>query len=263
MKLITTKTLTLVLTLCLTSTANATLFSRLGGDALYDDVLNITWLSNANLALANQFGLSLSTNEFDSTANTVGSTGRMSWDNANAWIAGMNSANHLGFNDWRLPTLGPINGTAFNTSFTNDGSTDRGRNISRPGTVHGGSLANEMAHLFYNSLGNVSDHNTSGVFDDGCPGGSSCLTNTGPFDNLQSDFYWSGLEFAPNPSAAWFFRFDFSSQSADPKNNNFFALAVRAGDVAAVPVPAAVWLMGSALFGLAGFRRKKAVPASP
>ncbi len=49
MKLITTKTLgTLILTLCLTSTANAALFSRLGGDALYDDVLDITWLSNAN-----------------------------------------------------------------------------------------------------------------------------------------------------------------------------------------------------------------------
>lgn len=30
-------------------------------------------------------------------------------------------------------------------------------------------------------------------------------------------------------------------------------------DVAAVPVPAAVWLFGSALMGLAGMRRKKAL----
>ena len=46
MKLITLKTLsTLVLTLCLTSTANAALFSRLGGQALYDDVLNYLRIS--------------------------------------------------------------------------------------------------------------------------------------------------------------------------------------------------------------------------
>ena len=188
---------TLFLTLCLTSTANATLMNRLGGTAYYDTESDLTWVANANLALTNQFGLTLSTNAFDTAANTVGSTGRMTWDNANSWIAGMNSANYLGFNDWRQPTLGPINGTVFNTTFNSDGSTDFGINISRPGTVHGTSLASETAYLFYNSLGNVSDSNVLGVFDDGCTG--SCLTNTGPFVNLQSDFYWSGLEFAQVP----------------------------------------------------------------
>lgn len=76
---------------------------------VYDDdygTSGITWVSNANLALTNQFGLTLGTNEFEPAANTVGSTGRMTWDNANAWIAGMNAfdGGHgcLGSNDWRL-----------------------------------------------------------------------------------------------------------------------------------------------------------------
>ncbi len=149
MKLITSKTLsTLILTLCLTSTANATLFTRLGGDALYDDVLDITWLSNANLALTNQFGLTLSTNTFDDTANTVGNTGLMTWDNANAWIAGMNSANHLGFNDWRLPTLSPVNGSSFQTSFTNNGTSDNGTGATGIGWQDGSNNpVSEMGHL--------------------------------------------------------------------------------------------------------------------
>jgi hypothetical protein len=79
----------------------------------------------------------------------------------------------------------------------------------------------------------------------------------GPFTNLQSTNYWSGVEL--NSSNAWDFRFHNGTQGLNDKDNNFFALAVRPGDVAAVPVPAAVWLMGSALLGLAGFRRKKAV----
>lgn len=73
MKVITTKTLsTLILTLCLTSTAHATLFSRLGGDALYDDVLDITWLSNANLADTTDFGVA-----------GINANGSMIWNTAN------------------------------------------------------------------------------------------------------------------------------------------------------------------------------------
>ncbi len=246
MKLITIKILsTLVLTLCLTSTANATLMSRLGGDAIYDTESDLTWIANGNAAAGSAFD--------DGTSST---DGRMTWASANTWAASLILG---GFTDWRLPTFGPINGTAFNTSATNDGSTDAGRNISRPGTVHGTSLASEMAYLFYNSLGNVSDYNVSGVFDDGCIG--SCLTNAGLFVNLQSSSYWSDV--ALNSSDAWFFGFIHGIQDDTGKVNDLYALAVRSGDVAAVPVPAAVWLMGTALFGLAGFRRKKAVPAHP
>jgi len=41
------------------------------------------------------------------------------------------------------------------------------------------------------------------------------------------------------------------------QGNNYYGWAVRAGDVGAVPVPAAVWLFGSGLLGLVGVARKK------
>ena len=255
---------TIALLICFTSTANATLISRLSGQALYDDVLDITWLSNANLALTNQFGLTLSANEFDGTANTVGSTGFMTWDNANAWIAGMNSANHLGFNDWRLPTLNPINGTSFQTNTTNNGTSDRGQGATGIGWQDGSNTpVSEMGHLYYSTLGNLGlctpNGSGSSTSCDIQPGFG--LNNVGQFTNLQSNSYWSDLVFG---SVAWAFSFENGSQGIRGKfDRNLFALAVRPGDVAAVPVPAAVWLMGSALLGLAGFRRKKAIPAHP
>ena len=61
----------------LASTAKAALVERLGGQAVYDTDLNITWLADAN---ANH---------------------GMTWDQANAWAAGLNVG---GVTGWRLPT---------------------------------------------------------------------------------------------------------------------------------------------------------------
>jgi len=41
----------------------------------------------------------------------------------------------------------------YSSSF--DGTTDRAYNISAPGTAYVGSTASEMAHLFFNTLGNL------------------------------------------------------------------------------------------------------------
>jgi opacity protein-like surface antigen len=53
------------------SSAQAALLSRLSGAAYYDDVLNITWRADANLADTNRFGVA-----------GIASAGRMSWDTA-------------------------------------------------------------------------------------------------------------------------------------------------------------------------------------
>ena len=237
--------------------------SRLGGDALYDDVLDITWLANANLAETNTFGLATGVRLGSHPALTSGingvirPNGRMNISGAYHWIDAMNSSNYLGINNWRLPTLDPINGSAFNTSITNDGSTDRGKNISRPGTTNGGSTGSEMAHLFYNTLGNVSDFDTTGTFDDGCTGTNSCLTNPGLFTNLISDIYGTGLEFAGMTEFTWMLDFSNGDQDRFDEQSTFFFFAVHPGDVSAVPIPGAVWLMGSALMGLLGIGRRK------
>lgn len=234
-----------VCTLGSVSTTNAALFSRMGGDAYYDDVLNITWLADANYA---------QTSGFDAD-------GEMNWANANAWA---NTLIINGYSGWRLPTTNPINGSTYNLSSspgTNaEGIIDDGYNISAPGTIFAGNTGSEMAHLFYNTLGNVSDYNELGVFVDGCPGTllGECLVNTGPFANIQAPAgntsYWSSS--APLSGSAFRFTPRLGSQSLHATGAEHFSWAVHDGDIGAVPVPAAVWLFGSGLIVLLGFSRK-------
>jgi len=78
------------------STANAGLSPRLGGKAVYDDDLDITWIANANLSESNTFGAHLVTDPIGGNPGTT-------WQSSQAWISGMNTAGYLGFRDWRLP----------------------------------------------------------------------------------------------------------------------------------------------------------------
>ncbi len=62
----------------------------------------------------------------------------------------------------------------------------------------------------------------------------------------------------PNPDNAWGLYFvDGSLTTGNEYLNDNFAWAVHNGDVAAIPVPAAVWLFGSGLLGLIGVARNK------
>jgi hypothetical protein len=54
----------------------------------------------------------------------------------------------------------------------------------------------------------------------------------------------------------WTFGFDVGYFNPAWKNGTFYAMAVHPGDVSAVPVPGAVWLLGSGLLGLIGIRKK-------
>lgn len=85
MKLLTTALYAGIFSFGLLPTANAALEVRLGGKAVYDTDLNITWLADANYA---------ETSGFDDD-------GRMNWLDANIWAASLNIG---GINGWRLPT---------------------------------------------------------------------------------------------------------------------------------------------------------------
>ena len=78
-----------------------------------------------------------------------------------------------------------------------------------------------------------------------------------PFTNVQSGAYWSGTDGPSIFMDAWFFTLSDGYQDWDLEDHNLYAWAVRAGDVAPVPVPAAVWLFGSGLVGLVGMARRK------
>ena len=51
---------------------------------IYDDVLDIIWLQNANLAATETFGI-----------NGIDAAGQMDWSTAQSWIVAMNAANYL------------------------------------------------------------------------------------------------------------------------------------------------------------------------
>ena len=79
------------------------------------------------------------------------------------------------------------------------------------------------------------------------------------FDNVQSDVYWSGSDYAPILNYAWYFGTSNGSQNGTNRDYQLYAWAVRPGDVAAVPVPGAFWLFGSAMVGLMGLKRRGSI----
>lgn len=219
--------------------AHAALLGRLaltpGGtdyQAYYDTGLNITWLADANYAR---------TSGYDAD-------GLMTWIVAQGWIASLNTASFLGVNDWRLSAVSDTGapGCVANAF----AGTDCGYNVNLS--------TGEMAHMFYSTLGNTGYYNTSGI-PTGCSDTSPyCLSNDGPFENLQPYVYWSGTEYAPDTSSAWLFGFLSGGQETGNKGNvNLYAWAVTDGDAfAAVSIPSAVTLFGSALALMGVMRRK-------
>ncbi len=246
MKTFLTKTLTtLALTFTLTSSANAGLIERLDGQAFYDDVLDITWLTDGLAARGTAFD-----DGYPRTSGDENTDGRMTWASAMRWAESLSVG---GVSGWRLPKTGPLNGIAYDDSrFYNDGRGDVGLNISRLGTLFGGSTASEMAHLFYDTLGNVSNWSIEGRYDNGCIS-TNCLDNTGPFSNLLGIF-WSSTEYSISTGARTF-SFGDGSQSARFKDGANFALAVHDGDISAVPEPPMLLLLGTVFAGLVGRSR--------
>lgn len=206
--------------LLLCVSANAALIDR-GEGFIYDDVLDVTWAQNANI------------------------NGKAQWANQVAWAAGYSQTHSVygTFDDWRLPTVTDTGTSGCDSAYT---GTDCGYNVD--------TSTSEMASLFYDTLGNLSFYDTGGS----SPQAGWGLTNTGPFTNLQSNSYWSGTEYEPYDWEVWYFYFYNGNQTNGSKYNSYYALAVRDGDIIAsvVPVPAAVWLFGSALLGLGWMRRK-------
>ena len=144
--------------------------------------------------------------------------GRMSWLNANDWAA---SLDINGITGWRLADM-DLNGDGVVVDCATASTTD--------------CLDNEYGYNFYQNGINSS--------------------NPSPFSNVQTTNYWSRNESSSN---AWLFDFTFNdgSQLSTSKNYNASAWAVYDGDVAAVPVPGAVWLFSSGLLGLIGISRRK------
>lgn len=213
--------------------ANAALIDR-GGGLIYDDVQNITWLQDANYAF---------TSGYINTIETSFDDGRMDWFEATVW------ADQLvfgGYDDWRLPTTPHIDESC--SAF----------GIQDGITINWGysCVGSELGHLYIEGLGNLGYQDSNGVFQP-----DFGLKNTGVFYNLQKDDYWSGSEYLPFDDNAWYFSFEAGGYQGGNKQfpDIFFAWAVRDGDVAAVPIPSALWMLSSGLLGLIGVFRNNRI----
>ncbi len=173
-------------------------------NAVYDSVLDITWLANANLADSSTFGVG---------SIHIHTNGRMSWDKANEWITSMNTANYLGVKSWRQPQITFLNGSSINFTRTYDGSSDRGFQLSAPkGTNNpngqsAGFAGSELAYHYYNNLGAVGAFYGVGATQTGSVSPSifgldnaTNTTNLTKFINIQ-DNYWTGAVALPGGGA--------------------------------------------------------------
>lgn len=213
--------------------------------AYYDDVLNITWLADANYAVTNDFGF----------GGSYMSSGGMPWDLTNMWMDRLNSASHLGKSGWRLPKI-VDSGGALGCADSAYSGTDCGYNVP---TMGGSTVYSELAHLYHVTLGNIAAYDQSGILQS-CSSTSPtlCLSNSGPFSNVRRTYYWFGQTDLTNVSQAWNFDFGQGHQATNFRSNSYYvAWAVHDGDPFAVaPIPPAVWLFGSAL-GVMGWMRRK------
>ena len=70
--------------------------------------------------------------------------------------------------------------------------------------------------------------------------------------------YWSSTPYVTDFQGSWAFGFFSGVQTTDAAQLTEYAWAVHDGDIGAVPIPAAFWLLSSGLIGLIGFTRRKA-----
>jgi len=255
--------------------ANAALLAS--NNVVYDSQTNLMWLQDANTfrtQLASNPDLVSdiiaavpiiydTPNGFDNTGTSgqyslspsdFSSSFGMTWWGAQGWVGYLSSINYLGFSDWRLPTVAPVNGINFNYTSLNDptltynGSTDRAYNIT--------STQSEMSHLFY-ALGNNGNFDISGnVLNIESP----ILAD--PFINMTKDsaysLYWSGTEYGLDPKVSWYFDIHTGAQSAGPGKNTFGnGWVVRSVDPTAIPEPGVVWLVGLGLPLLLSAKHRK------
>jgi hypothetical protein len=208
--------------------SEAALIDR-GGGLIYDDVLDVTWLQDANFAATSGY--------------TPGYTsGRMNWSSAVTWAGSLeyyDSVRGVVWDDWRLPTtINAPSSAGFDTTGT----------------------SGELAYMYYVNLGYAPNMTMS----PSSPSPSS--SNYNPFVNVIYRGYWSETA-ANTPGEAWGFHFHFGLQTVNGGNDLSRAWAVRDGDVAgsltttsvpdaSVPEPTTLSLFGLGIAGMF-FRRKK------
>ena len=205
------KSICIILVAAFATSAYADLQPRLGGAAVYDTDLNITWLADANLAASNTFG-----------TPGIAFDGSMPWPTVVNWLAAMNHAKYLGFSTWRLPTTPVQDPTCSSQDTTNNFSYGMG------------CTGSEMGHLFYEELGGVAGGAIENIHNYNY---SLFAHLSGADKNGNFSDYWTSTPWPASGTPNDHFAFQFSSGSTlDSGNHPTYVFPVLTGDVAASSV---------------------------
>ena len=223
-----------------------------GNGLIYDTVLDVTWVQDIGLS------------------STMGGPHVFNWYRAKAWV---DQLVYAGYDDWRLPTLTPINGVRFNRRFHCDGSADYGYGIAAPGGASAGFTGNELAYMYHVNLGNKSQ--CMGDGPDRVWGPNVGVENasfvdalsgeTVSFLNMQGQKRFSWFDLAPASNFTWAFKFS-GFNDYENVHQRHRAWAVRDGDVlvTSVPEPSTLMLLSGLLPGLwFWMKRRRAQSATP
>jgi uncharacterized protein (TIGR03437 family) len=206
-------------------------------------VTNITWLTNANLAATNTFGLP-TCKDPTTPAICVAPDGAMTFASASQFIGNMNTFNgtgYLGQTDWQLPTI------------------DSGC----PGYNCAGNQ-DPMGNLFYDQLD----------FSQGTPVVAASGIVVGPFINIQPYLYWScegaTIQAAcqangPAPNFEYSFSFGSGFEGTDLLANDLYVAAYYVGPpTSTTPIggAGAPQIAASGITNAASFASGSLVPGS-
>lgn len=211
-----------------------------GGGLLYDTVLNVTWLQDANFA----------------KTSGADADGLMGSGDAFSWVANLSyvhTPTGRVIDHWRLPVVRPNNGIAINYDNRFDGTSDNGYNISSP--------QSELGYMFYVNLGLRGARDINGNVQSPCcvPAPYTEAANVGLVLNLRNYAYWTQTPYeGPAPGYYWWV-FSMNRGSQDPYENNrpIVPWALVDGDVAAVPEPSVAWLFMGGLAAIFARRTRR------
>lgn len=180
---------------------DAELIPSADGQTIYDTVLHVTWLANANLAATSPFGIS-----------KINPSGSMDYPTAIQWVAALNSVAYLGHNDWQLPATPTIDPTCSST----------GPNGNSFGI---GCVNSAMGSLFYQSFG-LQYPNTAVPIPP---------NTAGPFSNFQPYLYWSDTISADATQGYHAFSFNSGWVGSNVDKHYIYALPMIKGKLPGAP----------------------------